>query len=97
MTLEQIKLQELARIKLETDRTEGNLIYWMHEIIKDSIDEIEDIEDIHINLTEGQLKKITEKLISNLICSNDSSPFEHLSRQVKKLKTLHKDFDYLSH
>lgn len=93
MTLEQIKLQELERIKLEIDRTEDNLIYWMHELLKDSIAEV---EDSHINLTEEQLKKITEKLTGNLVSDIDDSFFEHLSRQVKKLKTLHEDFDYLS-
>ena len=93
MTLEQIKLQELERIQLEIDRTEDNLVYWMNEIIKDSIEEV---EDSHINLTEGQLKKITEKLIGNLIFGDDSSPFDYLSGQVKKLETLHKDFDYLN-
>ena len=93
MTLEQIKLQELERIKLEIDRTEDNLVYWMHEIIKDSIAEL---EDRHINLSEQQLQKITEKLIGNLIINDDDSPFEHLNRQVKKLKILHKDFDYLN-
>ena len=93
MTLEQIKQQELERIKLEIDRTEGNLVYWMHELLKDSISEA---EDRHINLTEQQLQKITEKLTGNLILDDDDSFFEHLSRQIKKLKTLHKDFDYLS-
>ena len=93
MTLEQVKKLELERIKLEIDRTEDNLIYWMHEIFKDSIAEV---EDSRINLTEWQSKKITEKLIGNLISDIDDSMFEHLSRQVKKLKILHKDLDYLS-
>ena len=93
MTLEQVKKLELERIKLEIDRTEDNLIYWMHEILQDSIAEV---EDSRINLTERQSKKITEKLIGNLISDIDDSMFEHLSRQVKKLKILHKDLDYLS-
>ena len=93
MTLEQIKIQELERIQSEIDRTEDNLAYWMHEIIKDSIAEL---EDNRINLTDEQLKKISKKLTGNLIFGGDSSFFEHLSRQVKKLKTLHKDLDCLS-
>ena len=93
MTLEQIKKQELERIKLEIDRTEDNLIYWMHEILKDSIAEV---EDNRINLTEWQSKKITEKLIGNLISDIDDSMFDLLDRQVQKLKTLHKDLNYLS-
>ena len=93
MTLEQIKLQELERIQKEIDRTEDNLVYWMHEIVKDSIAELEDNQ---INLTEGQLKKFTEKLIGNLIFGDDSSPFDYLHGQVKKLETLHKDFNYLN-
>ena len=93
MTLEQIKKQELERIKLEIDGTEDNLIYWMHEIIKDSIAEV---EDNRINLTEWQSKKITEKLIGNLISDIDDSMFDLLDRQVQKLKTLHKDLNYLS-
>ena len=93
MTLEEVKKLELERIKLEIDRTEDNLIYWMHEILQDSIAEV---EDSRINLTEWQSKKITEKLIGNLISDIDDSVFEHLSRQVKKLKILHKDLDYLS-
>ena len=94
MNLEQIKQQELERIKLEIARTEDNIIYWMQEIFKDSIAEV---EDSRINLTEEQLKKITEKLTGNLISDSDDSFFEHLSRQIKKLKILHKDFNYLSH
>ena len=96
MTLEQLKLQELEKIQLEIDRTEDNLVYWMHEIIKDSIAEV---EDSHINLTDEQLKKITEKLTGNLIFDvddDDGGSFEYLSGQVKKLRTLHKDFDYLN-
>ena len=97
MTIEQVKKMELARIKLEIDRTEDNLIYWMHEILKDSIAEVEDSWDSRINITEWQLTKITEKLIGNLISDIDDGMFGHLSRQAKKLKTLHKDFDYLNH
>lgn len=99
MTLEQIKLQELERLQSEIDKTEDNLVHWMHELLKDSIAEVNDsIAEVKdsLSLTEWQLKKISQKLAGNLIFDIDDGPFEHLSRQVKKLKTLYKDFDYLS-
>lgn len=92
MTLEQIKQQEIEKIKLEIDRTEDALIYWMHELLQDSIAEV---GDRHIKLTDKQLQKITERLIGNL--TFDLDVFDHLSSHVKELETLYKDLAYLKH
>ena len=92
MTLEQIKQQEIEKIKLEIDRTEDALIYWMHGLLQDSIAEV---GDRHIKLTDKQLQKITERLIGNL--TFDLDVFDHLSSQVKELETLYKDLAYLKH